>query len=75
MKQGINCLKDNRRRMYYIGKAKKYSKGDLAKASQKALHLPTTGNFDERTVIRINQLSDKSFANLKELTNKNLQNN
>ena len=70
MKQGASCLKDNKRRMYYIGKGKKYDKNTLASVTQKVLHLPVTGNFDERTRICLNRLSDKSFANAKVLINK-----
>lgn len=61
--------------MYFVGKSKKYNKKDLATAVQRTLHIPATGHFDERTVICINNLTDKSFANLRELVNKNLQNN
>lgn len=61
--------------MYYIGKKKKYNTDALASATQKVLHLPVNGNFDERTIICLNRLSDKSFNNAKVLINKSLQNN
>lgn len=60
--------------MYYIGKKKKYNTDALARATQKVLNLPVNGNFDERTVICLNRLSDKSFNNAKVLINNNLQN-
>lgn len=72
MKQGINCLKDNRRRMYYIGKSKKYTARQLAIATQRALHLPVTGVFDLRTVIRLNNLKEQSYSPLKTLVNSEL---
>ena len=74
MKQGIQCIEQNKRRMYYVGKKKKYGSDTLAMETQKVLHIPVTGNFDERTVICLNRLSDNSFTNLKTLVNKNLQN-
>lgn len=65
-------IANNKLRMFYIGKNRKYTARQLAIATQRALHLPVTGVFDLRTVIRLNNLKEQSYSPLKTLVNSEL---
>ena len=65
-------IANNKLRMYFFGKNKKYTARQLAIATQRVLHLPVTGVFDLRTVIRLNNLKEQSYSPLKTLVNSEL---
>lgn len=65
-------ITNSKLRMYFFGKNKKYTARQLAIATQRALHLPVTGVFDLRTVIRLNNLKEQSYSPLKTLVNSEL---
>lgn len=65
-------IANNKLRMFYIGKNRKYTARQLAIATQRALHLPVTGVFDLRTVIRLNNLKEQSYSPLKTFVNSEL---
>ena len=65
-------ITNSKLRMYFFGKNKKYTASQLATATQRALHLPVTGIFDMRTIVRLNNLKEQSYSPLKTLVNSEL---
>lgn len=65
-------IANNKLRMYFYGKGKKYTVSELATATQRVLHLPVTRIFDMRTLIVLNNLKENKYNSLKTLVNSEL---